>query len=213
MRKILLLLCILSITLTAKAQLFSKNWIEGCYYDTAGVKHQGLIAWDPPSANNLFKGKGDNIFYKNGKKGEKIKLKNSEIRSFLLKNDNTMLDSFVVTKNKDFQKKPFLMVLFNNDTKIYVSYVNNSSPNMAPNAAGLMMFSPGYSGNIIKYYYGTNPDSLTVLNKKNFVEIMSCLLAGKPNVVAKIKDKTFKISKLEELLYFYRTDQYPKSML
>ena len=53
MRKILLLLCILSITITAKAQLFGKNWKEGSYYDLRGTKHVGFINIQLHNATHL----------------------------------------------------------------------------------------------------------------------------------------------------------------
>jgi hypothetical protein len=44
MRKVLLLLCFLGISLSLKAQLFGKDWDPGYYYDKNGQKHTGLLA-------------------------------------------------------------------------------------------------------------------------------------------------------------------------
>lgn len=213
MKKILLLLCILSITISANAQLFGKHYSEDFYYDSIGVKHTGLISWSPPQ-KSIFGGKGDNIYFKTDKAADRIKLKNTEFKAFAMKNDSAMMDSFFVTTNKEFEKAPFLHVLLNGDVKIYsFTMVSSSGGGMTPGAGGLMYMTPTYSGTDIKYYYGTDPDHVTRLEKKNFIEVMSQALASKAYVVKKVQDKTFKIGKLKELLYFYRTDNYPKSML
>jgi hypothetical protein len=60
MRIILVLLCILSVTFSAKAQMFGREWVEGSYYDTTGRKTTGLIAWSAP--DKLSKKPGDHIF-------------------------------------------------------------------------------------------------------------------------------------------------------
>ncbi len=212
MKKIFLLLCILSITFSTKAQLFGKHYDEGFYYDSVGVKHTGLISWSPP-AKSIFGNKGDHIYYKTDKKAEQVKLKNTEIRSFGMKRDTTQMDSFTVATNKDFLKAPFLQVLLNNDIKIYAfTMISNSGGGMMPGAGGNMFFTPGFSNNDTKYYYGSDPDNTTRLDKKNFIEVMSKALASKPYVVKRVQDKTFKLDKMEGLLYFYRTDNYPASM-
>ncbi|RYU91527.1 hypothetical protein EWM62_06195 [Mucilaginibacter terrigena] len=212
MKKILLLLCILSVALSSKAQLFGKHYDEGYYYDSVGVKHTGLISWSPP-AKSIFGNKGDNIFFKTDKKAEKIKLKNIELRSFSIKNDSARMDSFVVATNKDFEKAPFLQVLLDNNVKIYgFTMLSSSGGGMMMGAGGNMVMTPSFSSSDTKYYYGSDPDHTTRLDKKNFIEVMSKALASKPYVVKRVQDKTFKISKLNELLYFYRTDNYPQSM-
>ncbi|MFD0765312.1 hypothetical protein ACFQZI_10655 [Mucilaginibacter lutimaris] len=212
MKKILLLVCILSITIGAKAQLFGKHYDEGYYYDSVGIKHTGLISWSPP-AKSIFGNKGDHIYFKTDKKAEQIKLKENQISSFAIKNDSARMDSFVVAKNKDFIKAPFLHVLLDNDVKIYgFTMISSSGGGMMPGAGGNMVFMPGFSSNDTKYYYGEDTDHTTRLDKKNFIEVMSKALASKPYVVKRVQDKTFKLSKLNELLYFYRTDNYPESM-
>ncbi|MBL4675825.1 MAG: hypothetical protein JKY70_06425 [Mucilaginibacter sp.] len=213
MRKLLLLLCILSITISAKAQLFGRHYDEGYYYDTLGVKHAGLISWSPPQ-KSLFGNKGDHIYYKTDKNAENVKIKNTALTSFCMKNDSARMDSFIVSTNKDFQKAPFLHVLLNNDVKIYgFTIVSSSGGMMMPGAAGgPMIFTPGFSTTDTKYFYGNNTDHTTRLEKKNFIEVMSNALADKPEVVKKIQDKTFKMNKLNQLLYFYHMGTYPKSM-
>jgi hypothetical protein len=64
MRKFLLLLCILSITISANAQFFGGHWDIGYYYDLNGKKHKGLILWEV----------GNEINFKLNKDADKIKV-------------------------------------------------------------------------------------------------------------------------------------------
>jgi hypothetical protein len=200
MRKILLLLCILSITIGTKAQ-YKKSWPQGYYYDTVGVKHVGLISWEAPQ-KSVFAGKGDYLHFKANKNGEKIKLKQTDLKSFVIQNDSMLNDSFIVSKNILFTKTPFLQVLLNGKIKLFklTRIFNTFGVN-------------GGSSFIEDYYYGEDDAHLTAIDKKNFIDVMSDLLASKAYVVKRIKDKTFKLDKIEGLLYFYRTDNYPQSML
>ena len=64
MRAILPILFLLTlVNYTAKAQFFGRDWKDGVYYTTNGHKVKGLISWNAPQ-DGLFKGKGDNIFFK-----------------------------------------------------------------------------------------------------------------------------------------------------
>lgn len=62
MKTLLLLFCIFSITQTAEAQLFGKDWAAGCYYDTSRHQFTGLLFHAQPEAS-VFKGKGDHWFF------------------------------------------------------------------------------------------------------------------------------------------------------
>jgi hypothetical protein len=210
MRKTLLLLCILSITIGAKAQS-GKNWKEGYFYNNLGKKYVGFVNWEPPFTSVFGMSKTDYIFFKRTKKGEEFKVTSTHISALLIKDDSLLNDSFVVSKNKLFQFGPFLRVLFDADTtKIYCYQTQYDSPGAF---GGTAMMTAGRSGTREHYYYGKDPDNVTPLEKANFIKIMSQLLASKANVVKKIKDKTFKIGNIDGLLYFYKTGNYPEWMI
>jgi hypothetical protein len=205
MRTILLVLCILSVTFSAKAQLFGRDWSEGSYYDLSGKKITGLISWSVPS-KSIFSGPGDNIFFKPNKEGKKVKIPSTQLTAFVMEND-----SFVISHHQDLAKAPFLAVMLNSAVKLYLSSTARASaPMMVGNPAMMgtaMMYTAGFafSGNKNVYYYGSDADALTKLEKKQFIEVMSKIMADKPEVVAKIQDKTFKYSKIEKLLDYYKT--------
>ena len=222
MRKILLLLCILSITIGAKAQLFGKSWKEGAYYDSDGVKHAGLVLWTPPQLSLSFvKDQGDNIHFKKDKKGEDVEIKSSDLISFIMKIDDETIDSFIVSKNKMFTKAPFLKVEIANDIKLYSwmtkrqSYaVVMANPSWTPMArAGEMAMIrtevPSLFDGKTTYFFGSDPKNVTELDKKNFVETMSKIMANKPEAIARIKSKKLRYGDMEDLLYFYKYDVMP----
>ena len=113
MRTILLLVCILSVTFSAKAQLFGKDWLKGSYYDTTGRKTSGLIAWSPP--DKLSKKPGDHIFYKSSITGEKIRIESSTFSSFTMGTD-----SFVVSQINSINYAPVLRVLIDRPVKLTI---------------------------------------------------------------------------------------------
>jgi hypothetical protein len=188
MKKILLLLCILSITISAKAQLFGKHWEQGNYYDLQGVKHTGLIAWVAPQ-KSLFSRGGDYIYYKPEKNAANYKIKSTELTSFTFG-----VDSFVVSKDEYFKWKPFLNVLVNtNDSlKLYRSMETRSTPGFGYGGgagAVIMSVSASFSYSKKTYYYGPNQNELQKIDKKNFVDVTTRALAGIPVIVEKIKSK------------------------
>ncbi|QHS56729.1 hypothetical protein GWR56_14685 [Mucilaginibacter sp. 14171R-50] len=206
MRKILLLLCILSITIGAKAQLFGKHYDEGAYYDSVGVKHAGLISWEVP-APSIFKKKGDHIYYKPNKNADDVKINSTALTSFTMRRNEETVDSFVVSQNKKFEKAPFLKVVIANEVKLYSWTTMSQSSGMSMGTG--FSVGAGVSGGKTTYFFGNGPEDLTELNKKNFIEIMSQIMANKPEAVARIKNKKLRYGDMDDLLYFYKYDVMP----
>jgi hypothetical protein len=208
MRKILLLLCILSITITAKAQFFSRNWTEGAYYDSVGIKHGGLIAWEAPTSA-IYLGRLDYIRFKPKKDADGAKIYARGFKSFVMGED-----SFVVSKSALLAKNPFLKVLVSNNdtTKLYAYLVAKQIPvGGIAGSFGMLTAGLGFSLKYFSstYYYGTNPDNLTKLDKKQFIEVMTRIMADKPEAVTRIKNKKLRYGDMDDLLYFYRYDVMP----
>jgi nucleoside-specific outer membrane channel protein Tsx len=207
MRKILLLLCILSITISAKAQfgslvtsMNSYNWAEGAYYDSTGSKHIGLINWEIPMSS-IINNKITYIGFKPTKKADGVKIYATGLRSFVVGED-----SIVVTGNELFKKSPFLKVLTNKDTTKLYEYLVAKRSGSATMGMGI---SAQFSYTTSTYYYGNNPDNLIKLDKKNFMEIMPRVMADKPEAVARIKNKKLRYGNMSDLLYFYKYDVMP----
>lgn len=219
MKKVLLLLCILSITISARAQLFGRDWKEGAYYDSVGVKHTGLIALTHPDKHSsLIFSRGPSIHFKTGAKDSVVQIFPIQMRSFKFKADSVTIDSFVVSTDKEFKKKPFFKIVIAHDTDVvYCSTVMGALPLMGltKKLTGNLSASVGIGLSIPlnTYYYGSNPNHVIKLSGKRFKETMSRLMADKPWVVKKIKDDTFTSSNMEDLMYFYKNDKLPDSMM
>jgi hypothetical protein len=209
MRKILLLLCVLSITINTKAQfsslltrsISSYKWAQGAYYDSAGIKHTGLINWDIP-LTSLANNKIAYIGFKPTKKANDIKLYSSAIKSFVIGED-----SIVVSNYESFKKSPFLRVLISSKdtTKLY-EYVTARRGGTGTMGTGI---SVQVNYPVSTYYYGTNPNNITKLDKKQFIDVMSRIMVDKPEAVARIKNKKLRYGDMEDLLYFYKYDVMP----
>lgn len=210
MRAILLVICIFNVTLAANAQLFGKNWQEGSYYDTLGHKTTGLVAWSRPDKTS--KTPGDHIFFKSGKKSDKLKIESSLISAFTMG-----ADSFVVTHVMALQHAPFLQVCINRPVKLYFSDKSVMSVGgailggVAGGAVGGILGGQAFSGEYgaPAYYYGINPDELHLLTYDNFVTMMCKIMADKPDIVDKIKSKKFRHSNLKDLIIYYNTGTMP----
>lgn len=211
MRKITFILFILTVSFTANAQNSQRKWFEGTLYHTSGEIFDGLISWSPPHKGEYED--GDQILYCKDEKSEVFPIPYYKIKSFVMG-----ADSFVVSRNVLFKNSPFMIVSVDNATKLF-------TVKTAKNGFPLIINTGGFTGNVgmgvgvgtrigagtkTTYYYGATPDKVTKLEKKEFIEVMSNIMADKPEVVAKIKDKTFRYGDMEDLLTYYRTGQMPK---
>jgi hypothetical protein len=203
MYKFLLVLGILGVTLSAKAQLF-KKYRPGCYYDSTGVKHEGFISKQDPY-RSLFRGNGDHIFFKTVKDTSSQKIYTDQLTSVVIKKDTATTDSFVVSHTADLEKYPFLKVLVSGRLNVYSSTIQSST------YAGGFRGAPGmefYSSDVT-YYYGPDPNHLTQIRRRNFIEAMSTVMSDKPLIVDKIKSKYFRYGDMIELAGAYRTGILP----
>jgi hypothetical protein len=205
MRTILLVLCILSVTLTASAQF--RDWAEGSYYDTLGHKRTGLIAWHAP--DKLSRKPGDHLFFKSNKKADKLRVESFGIRAFTMGKD-----SFVVSNDKSIDYAPVLQVLINRPTKLYYWSAKVTSLPLAilggagAAVAGATVITSTSGG--VAYLYGTDADHLNVLTRKNFIDVMCEIMADRTEITQKIKNKELIFGDIHDLLVYYNTGILPK---
>ena len=188
-----------------------RKWFEGIVYHTSGDVFTGLVSWEPPHKGEYQD--GDQVFYTANEHSEVFPIPYYKINAFVMGQD-----SFVVSHNVLFKNDPFMIVDVDNATKLF-------AVKTAKNGFPLIINTGGFTGNVgmgvgvgttvgggtkTTYYYGTNQNNVTKLDKKQFIEVMSNIMADKPEVVAKIKDKTFRYGDIEDLLTFYRTGRMPK---
>ena len=211
MKRAVLLFLYLIIGSTTYAQTPNRKWYAGTLYHTSGEIFDGLISWTPPRKGEYED--GDQVLYRADEKSEVFPIPYYKINSFVMGND-----SIVVSHNVLFKNSPFMTVVLDNPTKLYTNKIRK-------NGFPLMINTGGFTGNVgmgvgvgtsvgggvkTTYYYGISPDKVTKLEKKQFIEVMSTILADKPDVVAKIKDKTFRYGDMDDLINYYKTGQMPK---
>ncbi|TFF36693.1 hypothetical protein [Mucilaginibacter psychrotolerans] len=179
MRRILLLLFISGLWFSASAQM--GEWTAGCYYLLDSSKVCGIIKWN----------EGDNIQFKTTDTAGKVKIKTTDLKAFVIK-----ADSFVISHNPDLRKYPVLMVTINTPLKLYMNLIEVTS------ASGFGGYSSGYAP---RYFYGSNPNDIKKISRKNFIEIMTQILAGNEFFVEAIKDGRYSYDFMGELLLAYDT--------
>jgi len=185
----------------------AQKWQPGYFYDNDGNKNVGFIAnyindeyiRDPNQKSFLFKaGPNDNY----------SKIFAGNITSFVVAQD-----SFVVSDSRILNETPFLQVATNGPLKLYIARLPRHTPEFGLGTqigflsiGGATSFP--YTKN--KYYYGNNPDNITELTRKDFIDVMSRVMADKPEVVKKIQDKDYRYGDMNDLLVYYMTGKEPQ---
>lgn len=198
--RLILLLCFFIVTTAANAQsglLHINNFKPGYYYTNDGQKITGKIEKNADVYSTAPEDKY--ILFKTDTGKSQVLL--TDIKAFAIGKD-----SFTVShKNLTAYK-----VILNTPVKLY-SYIvisNGYSPGFM-GANGMMTGGGATQSKNTVYFYGAEPDSVVLIRRKNFIDAMSIVMAAKPNVVTKIKDKTYTMGWLDELLDFYNTGNEP----
>lgn len=210
MRKLFLLFVLVTTATISRAQLSNIQFDEGTVYHTTGEIFHGSVSWSPPSKGQYPD--GDQILFKNQGSPDIFPIPYFKIKTFTMGPD-----SFVVSTNINLKNSPILLVEVNGPVCLYAAKIFKQG-------FPLLIGSGGGGGNIgvglevgtaigrgvrTSYYFGKNANNVTKLDKKNFIENMSLILADKPEVVAKIKDKTFRYGDMDALLKYYYTGKLP----
>ena len=211
MRTIFFLFCILSVTVTTQAQSkrFDK-FVPGSFVDTTNKVYTGYVSWTMADQNIFGKGKGGCISYKDSKDGDFVYVSTNFMKSFTME-----ADTFVVIKNKDFKLNPIIKVILNNSISKLYSYLPYTEGRGSFTTS--MNLMPGYvqTGgidlNTSVFYAGPDAEHLTRITKENFTELLSKIMADKPEALARINDKTFDHKHINNLVKYYKTGELPKN--
>jgi len=196
--RIILLLCFLIVTTTVKAQLFGViplyHFKPGYYYDTTGKKFVGKIEKDASEKNTFTKQKY--ILFKTDST-DKVRVPLSEIKAFVIHRD-----SFTVARDTP----AYYLVMLDNPIKIYLGTQRVTSYS-APGGSAASGPSVPLTSDMETYYYGTSPDSIKLLNRKNFIEVMTNVMADNTEFVEAIKKKTYRYGNIYVLIEKYKTSK------
>lgn len=198
MRIYLILLFAFS-SLMAKAQLFGlipiNKFEKGYYYDLNNQKIIGKIDIKASSRSILFKDQF--ILYKVDNFKPEIKVTLDGIKSVVIG-----ADSFIVAHTPPVQ---FYKVEFDGALKIYSTSEYESVPTVTgAHGPGPMFVGGGMvSSKKTVYLFGKSTDSLSLINRKNFIEVMPQIMADNPEVVGLILNKTYKYGSIKDLISVY----------
>jgi hypothetical protein len=202
MKPFLLIALFLLITSSSFAQLFGRNYTTGAYYTVDGQKYNGLIAmdFDPPS---IFSSRDNTIFFKTDTGAQRVKIKVSTIKAFCVTNrDTARTDSFVIIHNLNLSRIKYdydiIQVIYD---KGPVKLYNYRLQRRVGGGFNALLVTATYYDNY--YFYGADANTAVELKNKNFIEVMSNMLADAPDIVEMIKNKTYKMGDMHEMLKRY----------
>lgn len=206
-------------TLNVSAQ----KWQQGYFFDIKGNKVPGLIQ-NNPGGKGPVKNEGF-IVYKDNPKANEIKLSAGEIKYFVAGQD-----SFIVAHPPSYETWPkaeldFVKVELDEPLKLY-TYNGSSGKGgggfrLAPSFSG-GFGTGGYGGGGVgislgggggnnggyargaTYYFGTSVADMSQVTPMNFVDVMTDIMADEPQVVEAIQQGKFSLSKMDNLLNYYR---------
>jgi hypothetical protein len=193
---------LLLITLSANAQ---NTWKPGCYYDTTGVKHVGLVKVSTLD-NETSYGTNETISTDFFKFKINAGAKTQEVYAYDVRSVVANADSFVVQHGyrtdrhgvikKDTNGTPYRHIIFfqvqldHTEIKIY------SKEQFGTTAM-----------HRTDYYFGKDPDSIQYFSDDNFVKVMCDVMKDAPDIVAKLKNDEFRLGRMNKLLRAYETEK------
>jgi hypothetical protein len=201
----ILSLSLLLVVLTALS--VSAKWKQGCYYDTTGVKHPGLVNVSTMDNETSY---GDNKMISTDffKFKADTNAKAQEIYAYDVRSVVSGSDSLVVQHGfrtdrhgvikKDTNGTPYQHIIFfqvqldHSDIKIF-SKEKFDSVNTYIHATD--------------YYYGKSADNIQYFSNDNFITVMCDVMKDAPDIVAKLKNEEFRLGRMNKLLKAYETEK------
>jgi hypothetical protein len=204
MRRIIFILTFLCVTVCANAQvvpltpLFLKDgWSTGYYYDKSGKKVDGILKDYIPMAG-LFKEHYDYFYFKATDTSRKTKIQARDINSFVVG-----VDTFTISHADQLIGKPFLQVMMNESVKLYASDIRHTMP--VANGMAYVRYVD------TAYYYGSDPDNITLIRNRNLKAAMKILLSNYPELLKKIQNGEFGFDDIESIVNYYNGMKFEAS--
>jgi len=192
------------------------QWNYGAYYTPDGRKIHGFLAVDFSSPSLFNEGKERSIYFKAMKQDNIQELKARSVRAFIINNpDNASIDSFVVCHSRvdsshiGYRYDFFKIMLEKGPQKLYgycIRSLDGRNEMRPPGPKFLLPRRPDIDNFI--YYYGTEPDSVILIDRKNFEEVMTKLMGDNAEIIKLIQNKAYNVRKINVLLKDYRSHAY-----
>src|ERR1700744_5052889 len=208
---VILLLFICLCNVKSKAQN-TKDYQSGCYYDTSGLKHIGLINFDV-SYGNFY----DRLNFKISDSAKNQKVPIATVKSVLI---NSMPDTIRVYTEWDtatYERTQYFGQLCAStpNTRIYsrvhLKYKANGVDVWSMGVSGRSRFvghEGGYGNSVYtetQYLYEIDGSLTLPIYRSNYREVLSKAFADNPDLVSKIKNKTLKFPDLKEIIEQYQS--------
>ncbi|KQC02190.1 hypothetical protein [Pedobacter sp. Hv1] len=206
MRCLSIFIILLGCTKIAVAQFSITNWAAGAYYDTKGIKHAGLLTWKAPDQDTEVPESA--IYFKARAQSNEIKIPAIEVSRFVVERDKfDDLDSFIVSKNLLFSRKPIIEVIVcRNAIKLYRSIVFVMSKAVRWSDGRI---TPAYKVLQFDYYFGPDDEHLTQLDDRNFEQMMPIIMSDNVEAITMVKNKEVDFKDITTLIHAYKHNGLP----
>jgi hypothetical protein len=218
---IFLFICLFKVE--SKAQHIRK-YQAGCYYDTAGIKHTGLIDFGVGVAVSTY----NKLNFKTNDSASNQKIPISVIKSVIIQGASRRDTIFVYTEmdTTRFERTQYFgqLCISTPNMRIYSRQLLKSQNNGAwsMGTPGYNMKTPGgtvhiagapstYFGSygsseysVTQYMYEIDGSLTVPIYRSNYKEVLSKAFADDPELVAKIKNKSLKFGDIEEIMSLYQ---------
>ena len=198
MRYVSFLLVLLFFASSGMAQIIGGSFKKGYYYDLDGQKIEGFINQKPSVVGRASKAEKA-ILFKSTKDAEKQLVYASDIQSYVVAADSFAVITPPAVLRSRYQLD-FARVLFDEDEKVFL-IEEKASPAFGIGAGtGGVMPSVSISNAKTRIYmYGTTGDSLGLLDRRNFKEVLSSILKDYPDLLNKLNNKKTGFEDIESL--------------
>ncbi|HEY9001330.1 MAG TPA: hypothetical protein VIM89_08245 [Mucilaginibacter sp.] len=203
-----LIVCLCNVK--SEAQL-PKNYQSGCYYDTSGVKHTGLIDFNV-SYGNFY----DKINFKTSDSAKNQKIPVAAVKSVLIDSNPDTIHVYTEWDTATYARTQYFgqFCVSTPSTRIYsrvhLKYKANGYDVSSMSGSGRISWTHegGYGSTAsadIQYLYEIDGSLTLPLYRSNYKEVLTKAFADDPELVAKIKNKTLKFPDLKQIIEEYQS--------
>ena len=211
MRFLLLLVTACFVASYADAQLIGGGFKPGYYYDSKGIKVEGFINQKPSSLSRSNKA-SNAILFKSSKDSKKELVYAVDMQSYVVDADSFAVVTLPASIHDTRYRIGFAKVLFDEKTKVYL-IEEKASPSFGLSAGNRgAMPSVNFSNYRTKVYlFGENGNTVELMDKKNFHEVLSSVLSAYPELRDKVNSNEVKFEDIERLSEEYLSRKAAKS--
>ncbi len=181
------------------AQIIGGDFKPGYYYDLDGIKNEGYINQKPSSLSRSAK--SDNaILFKSGKSSKKHLVYAGNIQSYVVDADSFAVVTLPSSVNGTRYRIDFAKVLFDEKVKVFL-IDEKTSPSFGLSAGNRGAMPSINISNFARkiYLFGNSGNSVELMDKKNYKDVLTSVLAAYPDLVDKVNSSQTDYDDIEAL--------------